>query len=106
LAAASREPQGRNLLVEESHVISAAWYVQKWGKYSIDLILNAGIGVYEGTLKKVLNAVTQEPGIHRSKIMRHHHLSKREMDDIVGTLEDRGHIQIQREGKLQRLWAM
>ncbi len=106
LAAASREPENRNLFVQESDIVAAARYVQKWGKYSIDLILNAGLGMYEGTLKKVLRSIQRNPGIHRSTIMRNHHLSRRDMDEAIGTLEDRGHIRVEKKGKLQQIWAL
>ena len=94
------------LLVEEKHVAKAAYYVQRWGNYTVDLILNSGKGSSEKILMKVLHTIEKYPNILRGQIMRTHALSSREANDILTTLEDRGHISIVKVGKGSRLKAL
>jgi hypothetical protein len=37
--------------------------------------------------------------------MRHHHLKKKEMDEIIGSLIDRGEIRRRKSGRLEQYWA-
>lgn len=99
LAAARQTPQEGVIEVVENDVISAAAYVQDWGRYSVEMILGAGTGMNERQLKKVLAAIERDPGVTKSTIMTRHHLSKRDMDDILGTLLDRQQIIATKQGR-------
>jgi hypothetical protein len=111
LAATRQEPEetedeGSYIIVNEDDIINAAWYAQNWGKHSIDLILNAGKAPREKFLDRVYRKIARDPGIFRSTIMQHLHLSKREMDDVIGTLEDRNQITIKKYGRGVRYWVV
>jgi len=107
LLACSRQSTGSQTIeVSEGDVRKAAWYIQDWGRYSVDLVLNAGKTTSQRTLDKVRKMIENEPGVGRGKILQHHHLSKREADEVLGTLIERGEIVEKKEGKARRLWAI
>jgi hypothetical protein len=107
LAGATRqEPQEGRIEIEENDVNYAASFMQKWGNHTIDLIQNSGRTTAQRIVDRILEAIERSPGISRSKIMQHYKLRKREMDEIQGTLEDRGQVRIVREGRGVRLWAV
>jgi len=107
LLACSRQSTGSQTVeVTEGDVRKAAWYTQDWGRFSVDLILNAGKTTSQRILDKVRKMIENEPGINRGKILQHHHLSKREADDVIGTLVERGEIIEKREKNARRLWAV
>lgn len=92
LAGAERPPQEGKFQVEAYHVKAAASYIQRWGRYSVELVLSAGTGTNERLLQRVLQAIEKQPGVTRSWLMQRHKLSKREMDEVMGTLIDRGQV--------------
>lgn len=105
LAATRQEPDKDNhILVNESDVINAAWYGQKWGRHSVELVLNAGKAVREKYIDKVYQKIVNNPGVLRSTILQHMHLTKREADEILGTLEERDQIKHEQQGKGRRYW--
>jgi hypothetical protein len=106
LAASRQEPEESTLEVTELDVLHAASYVQRWGTYSVDLVLNAGKSSTQHTLDRVRDFVNREPGVWRSKVMRQFHFTRREADEIVGTLIERGEISAVKKGKGYELWPM
>jgi hypothetical protein len=102
-----KPPQaGERLVVEEAHIAKAASYVQEWGNYTVNLVMNSGRSSNERTLEKVLRTITSHPDILRGHLMRFHGLSSREANEVLTTLEDRGHITITKVGKGYRLKAV
>lgn len=99
IGASRQTPKDATIMIEERDVITAAYYIQQWGENSIQAIMNAGKRVSERQLDKIISVVTEHPGILRSTIMQHQHLTKREADDILGTLEDRGLIRKEKQGR-------
>lgn len=106
LAAATREPEDDVLAVNDTDVSKAAYYIQRWGGHTIDLLHNAGKGMVERTIDKILRTIQNHPDITRSKLMQSHRLTRRDAEEILGTLEDRGVIVITKEGRGQRLRAV
>jgi DNA-binding transcriptional ArsR family regulator len=109
ILAASRQtpdPKTNEITLTEDDVINAAWYGQKWGRHSVDLILRSGKAQREKDLDKVLSKIADNPGVQKSTVMQHLHLSKREADDQLGTLEERGLIRKERSGRGWRFWAI
>lgn len=106
IGASRQEPVDGVITVELRDVLSASRYIQDWGNYSIDAVLNVGKGTSERELMKVLRAIKNKPGIPRSDLMRAHHLSKREMDEISATLLDRGHVMFEKIGKAYHYTAI
>lgn len=99
LAATRQQPVDEKITVELGDVINAAWHIQNWGRFSIDLVNNAGKRISEKVLEKIMRAITQYPGIARSTIMQHYHLNKRETDEILGTLEERQLVRTEKRGR-------
>jgi hypothetical protein len=104
LAAERQEPKAEKLKVSIDDVANAAWYVQNWGEHSIDLVLRAGTGRHEKVLERLVNTISENPGILRGVIMRHYKLSKREADDYLSTLEDRGLVRREKQGRGSAYW--
>ena len=105
LGAARQQPTKANtILVSRDDVATAAYYVQNWGEYSIDLIMHAGTGRQEKKLEKILAKIANDPGILRHKITQRYKLEKREADNIFATLEDRGLIRSEKIGKGSAFW--
>jgi len=99
LAAARKSTTANNLAVDNTDIIQAAFYVQRWGRHSIDLLSNVGKNVNEKLLDRIVSVVERNPGIQRGPIMRQFHLSKRQMDEIHGTLVDRGLLVASKQGR-------
>jgi hypothetical protein len=101
LAATRQEPDEatNSIIVEESDIINAAWYAQNWGRHSVELVLNAGKSVHEKILERVRLKIENNPGLLRSTLMQHLHLTKRETDEIIGTLEERSQIIKEKAGR-------
>jgi hypothetical protein len=105
LAAERQQPTEKNTItVSEDDVVNAVWYMQNWGQHSIELILNAGTGQREKNLERVLSLISDNPGVKRTDITRPLHIFKKEADEIFGTLEDRGLVRTQKEGKGTYFW--
>jgi len=96
----------RTIIVEESDVKQAAFYIQKWGKYSVDLIANAGKPQIEKLLEKITFFVAQNPGCTKSSIMLRYRLTSREMKEIISTLLDRGVVNISQKANSTRLYPV
>lgn len=99
LAASRSVPENNSIRVTEQDIIHAAYYIQDWGRYSVDLVINSGRSKSERVLNKVIDYIRRHPGVHRGQIMRIYGFDKRMMDDIQGTLVDRGQLRVIREGK-------
>lgn len=105
LASTNQEPVDDKITVQTSDVINAAWYVQNWGRFSVDLILNAGKSINEKAFDKVVSIVNRKPGILRSELMQHHHFSKRDLDEIVANLVERNQIRTEKFGNGTRFFT-
>lgn len=99
ISASRQVPKDEAIMVDELDVITAAHYIQIWGENSIEAIINAGVKVSERILEKLVRVITEHPGILRSTIMQHYHLTKREADDVLSTLEDRGTVRKEKQGR-------
>jgi len=100
LAASRQEPNITNQIeVSMADVNDAGWYVQRWGQFSIEMVLNCGKGVNERVFDRITRSIKENPGIMRSALMQHHHLTKKTADDILGTLEERMIITREKRGR-------
>lgn len=108
LAACDNEPDSDNntLTVDDVHIRQAAHYIQKWGKYSIELIQNTGLSATERKIETVMRSVKRYPGCTKSHIMVHNKFSSKEMNDILSTMTDRGLIRVDKGGKGIILWPV
>lgn len=94
LAASRQQPKDNRIKLEVKDLQSAAYYIQRWGRHSIDLILNVGRTANERIVSRVLDHVRRNPGCSRSHISRAFHFSKIELNIILDTLEDRGQVKV------------
>jgi len=93
LAAARQAPSKSNTIkVTKQDLVNSSRYIQGWGRYSVDMLHNAGRTASERTLQKVLMAVKHKPGITKSELMQNYKLWARDMDSIIETLLQRGDI--------------
>lgn len=111
LAATRQEPRDSAINVDIHDIQHAARFVQEWGRYSVELIMNVGKSNSLRMLEKVRDMIDKKPGIFKSEVMRSIHLSSREAADIIQTLVDRGEI-IRRSpkgagrNKAEQLWLV
>jgi Protein of unknown function (DUF3987) len=106
LAAARQTPKKGKITVSDNDIKNAAFYIQDWGRYSVDMITNAGKKTSEKLLDKIVKTIREKPGIPRADLTRRHHLSKREADEVVATLEDRMLIRLEKHGKATRYYIL
>jgi hypothetical protein len=108
LVAASRRlpDQSNRLAVETSDVKQAAFYIEKWGHYSIDLILNAGRSTAEKAIDRAINIVKRKEGLTKAEFMQRQHLSAREAKDIIETMVQRGLIDVKAAGRGHRIYSV
>lgn len=99
LAASRQEPKDSAFDVEQRDIENAARYIQKWGKYSVELLLNVGKTDSLRLLEKVRKVIDGRPGIFKSELMRLTHLSSKQMTEVITTLIDRGEINRKPAGK-------
>lgn len=86
------------ITIEEKHLIKALYYASPWLEALKILLSEVGKGDTEKGIEKVLHHIQKKPGTSRSNLMRTHHLTARDADMILGTLEQRGLIRKERSG--------
>jgi hypothetical protein len=97
-AAARQEPIDGKITTGVEDIRAAAFYIQKWGKHTIDLIQNVGRSANQRLVARVYEHIRRRPGCTRSELSRYYHLQKRELDIILDTLLDRGQIIVKKVG--------
>jgi hypothetical protein len=99
IAATRCDPVNDKAVADEVDVATAAKFVQSWGRWTIDLLHKSGRRGSERLLDKVLMKIAKNPEITRGRIGQSMHLSSRELDEILKTLEDRQLIVIHKQGR-------
>jgi hypothetical protein len=102
LIAASRKP-AHPVIVDTCDILKAFSYVAAWRDYAIDILSHIGITQTEQQINTIYETVRRRPGVHRSELMRNYHLTSKDANLILETLEDRGLIARQRQGKGERI---
>ncbi len=93
LLAASRQiPDDGKIETSLDDLRKAAYYIQNWGHYTIEVILNLGQTASMRVIERVRKHIANNPGIARSRVMQAMNLTKRQMQEIEETLEARGEI--------------
>lgn len=103
LLAAARQ-RGDVVRVELEDMLRAMLYGEEWRAFAKDIIQMVGKGGNERQLDLIIKAISRQPGISRSVLMQRYHLTSRGASEIFTTLEDRGMIIVQRQGKGQVLY--
>jgi hypothetical protein len=98
LVAASRKLAEGDIEVTEADIIKAAYYGEAWRACVIDIMDSVGKGQTERQLELLVGAIRKrgDAGVERSFLMRSYHLSAREIEDALTTLEQRNVITRQR----------
>lgn len=100
LLAASRQlPEDGKIQLVPDDIRRSAKYVQEWGQYSIDVVLNLGQTANMRAIERVRKYVNTNPGVARSLVMQHMSLNKRQITEIEETLEARGEIRVESSGR-------
>lgn len=108
IAASRKEISDSNKLeVGIDDLQQAAFYVQKWGQYSLDLIMASGKSSSEKTLERALDFIRQShEGVTQSQLMQRFHMSSKEMREIRDTLYDRGLVDVAKKGRGMQIKAI
>jgi hypothetical protein len=97
-ATTDQEPKDETITIKLKHLHTAAYYIQRWGVHTIDLITNVGRSSNQRMVSRIFEHVRRRPGCTRSELSRYHHLNKKELDLILETLLDRGQVRVQKAG--------
>lgn len=104
LIAASRMPED-NVVVDETDLVHAFYYIEQWMKHTLYIISNLGTSHDERKLQKILAEIQSNAGIQRSTLMQRNYLTAREADNLFATLEQRGAIRRDKRGaRTERLY--
>lgn len=109
LIASTRRPPNdddNTLDVTKEDIHQAAWYIQRWGRHSVDLLENAGKPHIEKFLDKVTAFVNMNPGCSKSTIMKTFHMSAKEARETLETLSERGVLQVKKSGRVTKLYTL
>lgn len=107
IAASRRLPDSAGFLqVELKDVKQAAFYIEKWGHYSIDLLTSAGRSTTEKMVEKAMTSIRRKNGMTKAEFMQRHHLNAREAKELVETLYQRGLIDVKKHGRGERLYLV
>jgi hypothetical protein len=98
LLAASRQRK-EEVTVEETDIVRALYYMEGWRYHVQQVMNNVGKGTAEKQMDTILNAIERRGSVSRSVLMQNYHLTARDADAIFATLEQRGLIESQKQGK-------
>jgi hypothetical protein len=98
-AGARQEPKDYTIKANMNDLLSAAYYIERWGKHAVDLVRNSGVTGEESHLMSVYRTIEQFPGILRGDVMRRHRLNAKQMQVIEETLIQRMMISVQVAGR-------
>lgn len=105
-AAARQEPVNYTVFAEDRDLYNAAYYIQRWGVYMVDLIMNSGASKDETLIMSAYRTIERRPGIHRGQLMQYHRLNAKNMTLIEETLVQRMMIQVATKGRGRQYWPI
>jgi hypothetical protein len=94
---------GETVTITEQDIIRAFYYIEQWRLCTIEVLENIGKSREERDIELIHAAIVRQPNILRSKLMRDYHLTKRDADFILDTLDQRGLVNRIRSGRSERL---
>lgn len=104
LIAASRQRDDNEVEVDLIDILRAIKYGWGWKRFANEIMTNVGRGTLERQLDTVTRMVNRRPGVTRSIIMQHLHLSAQQASALLETAEQRGMIHRQRTTRTERLF--
>ena len=105
LIAASRRQEER-VVIDERDLLKAFSYVEQWQGYTLDVLNNIGRTTAERQVELIRGAILRNEGVLRSELMQKYHLSARDADQILMTLDQRGQITRHKSGRTERLYPI
>lgn len=106
IAAAEQRREDGKVIVDHEHVLRAIGYGEQWHMYAKEVIGSIGKSGQEKILDQIVTYVKKNPGATRSKVMQTYHLNSRETTFMLETLEQRGVISRQKQGKGEVLYPV
>lgn len=103
LIAASRQ-RSETITVELIDVLRAIYYGKDWKGHANIVMSNVGRGTLERQIETVLRYVDRKPGLTRSVLMQAMHLTAQSATALFQTMEQRGLIIRQQQGRTERLF--
>jgi ribosomal protein S25 len=104
ISAARKDPQAADVIVEVQDILRAASYMIDWAKYAVDVVENVGKTVSERRIEQVGRYIARHNGVSRSRLMQNFHLTARDAEGVLETLDQRGMIRRVRNGKGENLF--
>lgn len=105
LLAASRQRKDE-VVVELEDIVRAISYGKDWKGYANIVMSNVGRGGLEKQIESVLSLATRQPGVTRSTVMQRMHLTAQAANALFETMDQRGLIIRQRQGRTERLFPI
>jgi hypothetical protein len=108
LSSASRQKRDDDKIeVTVEDILRAIKYGEQWYIYAQEVMAAVGKGSAERSLDTMYNAIARKQGgVTRSYMMQSYHLTARDADQIFATLEQRGLIRRQKQGRTELLTAV
>lgn len=103
---AAQRALGDHVTVEESDLIKAITYIEKWRPYTLDVVTNLGKTAAERSIELILGAIKRQPGVLKSHVMRAYHLDARTVEMVLSTLDQRQMISRIKSGRTEKLYPM
>lgn len=106
LAAARKQPKDYVVKAEMTDLLSAMYYIEKWGKHLVTFIRNSGMGGAESKMMSIYRFISNNPGTMRGEIMNNFRLNAREMSIVEDTLVQRLQIEVRRKNGGNQYWPV
>jgi hypothetical protein len=107
LICASRQKPDDNdtITIELLDILRAIKYGEQWYAHALDVMENVGKGTEEKRIDTIVQNIQRHPGgLPRSMLMQSYHLTARDANHLFETLEQRGLIRRQRQGKTEVIY--
>jgi hypothetical protein len=105
LIAAARRLEER-VVIDESDMVKAFQYVEQWREHTLAVLNNIGKTTQEKIIAQIFAAIVRKPGVMRSELMQFYHLTARDANMILDTLEQRGVVTRAKQGRTERLFPI
>jgi hypothetical protein len=106
LIAASSNRDEEGLEITEDHILMAIRYARSWREHALEVINGVGKSAYERDIERTLALIKRKPGITRSAIMQHYHMTATSANNLFQTMEQRGLVATAKFGASQTFRLM
>jgi hypothetical protein len=103
---AASEQRDDQVVVEEEHLVHAFKYVETWRTHMHLVMNNIGKGNLERELDRIMKSIIRNEGMSRGQLMQNFHLTSRDTEQILRTLEERQQIRREKVGRGERLYSL